>query len=90
MYDRFCNRHCITSFKKYEIFWLNILGGKIILLNKKHIKNANFENQELYYDYNIAHKIYTLLSDIYDDIESEKQEINELYLNERLKKSNSK
>lgn len=73
--------------KKYEIFWLNILGGKIILLNKKHIKNTSTEYQELYYDYKTAYKIYNLMMDIYDGLNAEEEEINELYLNERLKKS---
>lgn len=78
-----------TSFgkpeKQYEIFYLNILGGKVILLNKDYIQNDNITNQELYYDYKIATEIYNGLLDIYDSIESEKNEINELYKDERLK-----
>lgn len=73
--------------KKYEIFWLNILGGKVILLNKKHIRNNNTENQELYYDYKTAYKIYNHLLDIYDCVEAENYEIPDLYLNEKLEKS---
>lgn len=73
--------------KKYEIFWLNILGGKIILLNKKHIRTNSTENQELYYDYKTAYKIYTYLLDIYDCIEAENYDMPELYLNEKLEKS---
>lgn len=71
--------------KQYEIFYLNILGGKIILLNKDYIQNDDTTNQELYYDYNIAFEVYNCLLDIYDGIESEKNEINELYKEERLK-----
>lgn len=78
----------ITPYKKYEIFWLNILGGKIILLNKKHIKKADTTNQELYYDYKTAYEIYNNLLDIYDGIDAELSEFNELYLSERLEKSN--
>lgn len=74
--------------KQYEIFYLNILGGKIILLNTDYIQNNDTTNQELYYDYKIATKVYNYLLDIYDGIESEKNEINELYKNERLKLDN--
>ena len=76
----------INPSKEYEIFYLNILGGKIILLNKKYILNKDISNQDLYYDYANAFKIYNLLLDIYDGIEDEKNEINELYKEERIKK----
>lgn len=72
--------------KKYEIFYLNILGGKIILLNKEYLTKNNVDNQELFYDYKTAYKIYNYLLDIYDGIEDEKFEFNELYKDERLKK----
>lgn len=72
--------------KKYEIFWLNIFGGKIILLNKKYIKKIDTTNQELYYDYKTAYEIYANLLDIYDGIDAETSEFNELYLPERLTK----
>lgn len=75
----------IEPCKQYEILLLNILGGKIILLNKDYIQNNDFTNQELYYDYNIASQIYNYLLDIYDGIESEQNEVNELYKDERLK-----
>lgn len=71
--------------KQYEIFYLNILGGKIILLNKDYILKEDITNQELYYDYKIATEVYNYLLDIYDGIESEKNEVNELYKDERLK-----
>ena len=74
--------------KKYEIFWLNIFNGKIILLNKKHIKKTDITNQELYYNYNIAYQIYNNLLDIYDGLTAETSDINELYLTERLEKDN--
>ena len=74
--------------KKYEIFLLNILGGKIILLNQKHIKKLDNTYQELYYDYNTAYQIYNTLLDIYDGIDAESNENNELYLEERLQKDN--
>lgn len=80
-----------TSFqipsKQYEIFYLNILEGKMILLNKDYIQNDNISEQEVFYDYSIAKKIYHLLLDIQDLIEDEEKEENELYKRERLEKS---
>lgn len=73
--------------KQYEIFYLNILNGKIILLNKEYINSENDEEQELFFDYSIAFKIYNLMLDIFDGIEDEKNEFNELYKNERMQKS---
>lgn len=73
--------------KQYEIFYLNILGGKIILLNTNYIKSENNQDQELFFDYSIALKIYNLMLDIRDGIEDEKNEFNELYKNERIQKS---
>ena len=70
--------------KKYEIFYLNILGGKILLLNKDYLPQSDIENQELFYDYKTAHKIYDYWIDIYDGIENEQFEFNELYKDERL------
>lgn len=74
--------------KQYEIFSLEELDGKLFLLNKNFIKNDDNTNQELFYDYSIAFEIYNLFLDIYDGIEDEKNEFNELYLNERLDKNN--
>lgn len=70
--------------KKYEIFYLNILGGKILLLNKDYLPQSDIENQELFYDYKTAHKIYDYWIDIYNGIENEQFEFNELYKDERL------
>lgn len=72
--------------KRYEIFYLNILGGKILLLNKEYLPKCDSDNQDLFYDYNIAYKIYNNWIDIYDGIENEQFEFNELYKDERLKK----
>lgn len=72
--------------QQYEIFHLNILEGKIILLNKDYIQKEDTMNQELFYDYEIAYKIYNLMLDIQDGIEDEKNERNELYKRERLSK----
>ena len=74
--------------KQFEIFSLDELDGKIFLLNKNYIKKEDISNQELFYDYSIAFKVYNLLLDIYDGIEDEQNEFNELYLNERLDKNN--
>lgn len=80
-----------TSFsepkKKYEIFYLNIFEGKIILLNTNYINSEINLEQELFFDYSIAYKIYNLMLDIEDGIDAEKDEFNELYKNERLKKN---
>lgn len=73
--------------KQYEIFYLNILEGKIILLNKEYIQNNNLSGQEVFYNYSIAKKIYHLMLDIQDLIEDEEKEKNELYKRERLEKS---
>lgn len=73
--------------KKYEICFLNILEGKIILLNKNYINSSDTSEQELFYDYSIAYKVYNLMLDIEDGIVAEKDEINELYKDERLEKS---
>lgn len=73
--------------KQYEIFYLNILGGKIILLDKDHINSQDTEEQELFFDYSTALKVYNLMLDIIDGIEDEKNESNELYKNKRLQKS---
>lgn len=72
--------------KQYEIFFLNILGGKLILLNKDYINNTDNANSKLFYDYSIALKVYNLMLDIIDGIEAEGDEFNELYKNERLQK----
>ena len=80
-----------TSFnvpaKKYEIFKLNILGGKTILLNTDYISNTDVKDAELYYDYANALKIYNLMLNIEDGIKDEKNESNELYKDERLQYS---
>lgn len=72
--------------KQYEIFFLNILGGKLILLNKDYINNNDITNSEIFFDYSIALKVYNLMLDIIDGIEAEENEFNELYKNERLQK----
>lgn len=72
--------------KRYEIFYLNILGGKILLLNKDYLPKSDIDNQDLFYDYKIAYKIYNNWIDIYDGIENEQFEFNELYKDERLEK----
>lgn len=59
----------------------------MILLNKDYIQNDNVSEQEVFYDYSIAKKIYHLLLDIQDLIEDEEKEENELYKRERLEKS---
>ncbi len=77
---------CVPN-KQYEIIYLNILGGKIVLLNKDYIITTNIRGQELFFDYAIALKIYNCMLDINESIEDEKNEYNELYKEERLQKS---
>ena len=72
--------------KQYEIFYLDNFDDKIFLLNKIYIKNTKDEDQELFYDYSIAYKVYNLMLDINDGIESEQYEFNELYKEERIEK----
>lgn len=81
------NNFCNPPEKQYEIFYLDILGGKIILLNKNYIISDSITNQELFYDYQTALKIYNLMLDIVDGINDEQNEINELYKEERLQKN---
>ena len=63
--------------KQYEIFYLNILGGKILLLDKDYILKEDNTNQELYYNYNLAYKVYNYFLDISDGIDNEKNEFDE-------------
>ena len=73
--------------KQYEIFYLNILGGKLILLNKNYINSKEIDNSDLFFDDSMALKVYNLMLDIVNGIEDEKNEFNELYKNERLQKN---
>ena len=72
--------------KQYEIFFLNILGGKLMLLNKDYINFEDTTRQELFFDYNTALKIYNLMLDIIESVKDEQNEISELYMDERLQK----
>lgn len=78
------DNNILAPIKQYEIFFLNILGGKLILLNKDYINNTDNTNSELFFDYSIALKVYNLMLDIIEGIEAEENEFNELYKNERL------
>ena len=77
----------ISAEKQFEIIYLNILGGKLILLEKKYVVGKDSSNAELFYDYSIALKVYNLMLDIEEGIKDEQNEFNELYKEERLKKS---
>ena len=74
--------------KNYEVCQLNILGGKIIAIEKNYINNPNTDLQELYYDYTLAKEIANYLSDIQDGIMAEEEEFVELYKDERIYKDN--
>lgn len=72
--------------KQYEICYLNILDGKLVLLNKDYIDSSDISSQELFFDYSLALSAYSFMLDIQDSILDEKYEANELYKEERLKK----
>lgn len=63
--------------KKYEIFSLDVFGGKTILAPLSILPEG--ENKELYYDFNIANEIYKNLIDINDIDFNEYDEISQLY-----------
>ena len=56
-------------------------------LKQKYILKKDISNQELYYDYSIAYKIYNYLIEIYSGINDEMNEMNELYKDERMQKN---
>ena len=72
--------------KQYEIFYLDELDDRSILLNKDYIQKEDTSGQDLFFDYSIAFKIYNLMLDISDGIQDEQNEFNELYKDERLEK----
>lgn len=69
--------------KKYEIFTLDTLGGKIFLTETSDLPAG--ENKELYYNFKIANNIYQKLIDIQDASFNEYEEVKELYEREILK-----
>ena len=69
--------------KKYEIFTLDTLGGKIFLTETSDLPTG--ENKELYYNFKTANNIYQKLIDIQDASFNEYEEVKELYEREILK-----
>lgn len=72
--------------KQYEIFELNILDGKIILLKTSYINSKEIDGQELFFDYSIALKVYYLMLEIDECEKAEEEEISELYIEEKIEK----
>ena len=64
--------------KQYEIFYLDELDDRSILLNKDYIQKEDTSGQDLFFDYSIAFKIYNLMLDISDGIQDEQNEFNAL------------
>lgn len=69
--------------KKYEIFNLN---GKTFLTETRGLPNG--DNKELYYNFEIANKIYQIITDIKDSALNDYEEIHDLYKKEILEKEN--
>ena len=74
----------LSPVKQYEIVELDHNGGVPILIDIDNILSFAGEGQEIFYDYKIAYKVYNLLLDIKDSIDSEKEEYPEIYDEERL------
>lgn len=70
--------------KYFEIFLLNVNGGKTEILKTIHLING--ENKELYYKFEIASKIHELLIDIHDSSINEFPEIESLCRTEIIRK----
>lgn len=69
--------------RKYEIVYLDILGGKIILLEKKFIDSASDDKQMVFYDYSIAYKAFNIMMELKAVTEAERYEEKDLYEDEK-------
>jgi len=70
--------------KIYEIFTLDAFGGKTFLIDANELPDG--ENRDLYYNFEIANKIYQKIIDIKDSTFNEYEEVTFLYEKEILKK----
>lgn len=69
--------------KKYEIVYLDILGGKIILLEKRFINSNSLDKQMIFYDYSIAYKAFNIMMELKAVTDAEKHEKKDLYDEEK-------
>ena len=69
--------------KKYEIFTLDTLGGKIFLTETSNLPEG--EDKDLYYNFKIGNDIYQKLIDIKDASFNEYDEVRYIYEREILK-----
>lgn len=72
--------------KKFEVFSLDVYGGKKELLLTSSLPNG--EEKELYYSFDTANKVYQNLIDVTDSMFNEYDEIREIYINDILKIEN--
>ena len=70
--------------KKHEIYRLKLSSEKFMLINTEYLRESN--EKELYYDRNIAFKIYNLKIQLEENIESSFPELIELYQEDIIKK----
>lgn len=69
--------------KNYEIISLNVYGGKIFLLKTEDLPEG--EDKELYYNFDIANKVYEDLIDCKENPVNDIQEVQDLFYYEILK-----
>ncbi len=72
--------------KKYEMFTLDTLGGKIFLTETTDLPEG--KDKELYYNFKIGNDIYQKLIDIRDASFNEYDEVKYIYERENLKNEN--
>ena len=70
-------------YKSFEIFNLDVYGGKTFLADVSNLPDG--EDRELFYDFNIANKIYKKIIDIKDSAFNEYEEVQYIYENDILK-----
>lgn len=72
--------------KRFEIFSLDVYGGKKVLLLTSNLPNG--KEKDLYYNFDNANKVYQNLIDIKDIMFNEYDEVQEIYINDILKIEN--
>ena len=68
--------------KKFEIFTLDVLGGKTFLIETTSLPDG--ENKDLYYSFEIANQIYKKMIDIKDSSFNDYEEVKYIYEREIL------
>ena len=82
--DKEPDKDLLSPVKQYEIVELDVNGGVPILIDIDNILSFAGDGQEIFYDYKIAYKVYNLMLDIKDGLDSEQEECPEIYDEERL------